>query len=85
MTTARTHLCDEVNFNNGCFHLSDKDITRSVAGDKFRRIIKVFFFNAESDELTEKPTMKHGEFFKSKLLLRDVVFSSKIFSSNSVW
>lgn len=44
LTMACTHPCDEVNFNNGCFHLSGKDITRSVAGDKFRRIIKVCAF-----------------------------------------
>lgn len=41
---AYTHPHDEVNFNNGHFHPSDKDITRSVAGHKFRRVIKVHVF-----------------------------------------
>lgn len=71
---AYTHPHDEVNFNNGYFHLSDKDITRSVAGNKFRRVIKVHVFNVESDELTQERTRKSGEFSSFALFLRGVVF-----------
>lgn len=57
-----THPHDEVDFNNGYFHL-DKDITRWVAGSKFGGVIIIHVFYVGSDELTQEPTRKRGEFF----------------------